>query len=417
MPRHRSHTTSTKTSIRRGEPLSTGESRRELSGLKSQSSRLAAPAVLDATLGYFFFTALVFTAAAYPFFLPFVYLAFFAFCMPIRFYDFSFRGNPRGYNKLFLLDFCYLVNTATAVYFALYLAQTRWDAAELLRMDGERLSKRKFVKSLIKKVVLLDRVGVALYALADGPVAMALIAWANAWAFHSQEHVISVLIHLLPGLALFSWIHLPRVDVAALKACSALLKTPDTALYFGSCATLASPPIERSHREDDIFMWVIGVPMFVYVFWQVWYLLVVEFLLRDYQIGLDTSFKCLGRRERRRGDASIWNRIVFSGSRTRQVLAFAGVQSLFTLCSLLAFVPTYYHWQIGLAWQVAKVALPLHYGAKFTYGRMIDQRVSARLASMSIFSFTSRSGSENGHDEDEDEVASLATALPPKDHE
>ncbi len=369
------------------------------------------PNVVDATLGYFGFALLIFVSAAYPFVLPWVYLAFFVVFIPVRYYDFIARGTPRGCNKLFLLDFCYWVNVATAIYF-LGSVNTSWNAADLVRPDGERFSKRNFLKALVKRLVLMDRVGVALYALCDGPVAMALIAWANAWAFHSQEHIISVLIHLLPGLAFFSWMHLPRVEWASLKACSNLLATPETALQFGACATLSSSPAERSHKEDGA-VWLIGVPMLFYLIWQICYLLVVEVALAGYveRNGLDTSYKCLRRRERRKGDASIWNRIVFTGSRWRQLMAFAGVQSLFTLGSLLIFVPTYQYWIIGLAWQVAKFAIPLHFGAQYTYGRMIDQRVKARLASMSMFSFTSRSGSEkdDADDNDNGEVASTVT--------
>ena len=160
-------------------------------------------------------------------------------------------------------------------------------------------------------------------------------------------------------------------------------------------------------------MWLIGMPMLFYLTWQISYLLVVEVVLKDYaeRNDLDTSFKCLRRRERRKGDASIWNRIVFTGSRWRQLLAFAGVQSLFTLGSLLIFVPSYSYWGIGLAWQVVKFAIPLHFGAQYTYSRMIDQRVKARLAAMSIFSFTSHSGSEkdDGVVGEDGEVASSCT--------
>ena len=385
--------------------------RPETSRVEHHRHQNPSPPVIDATLGYFGFTTLIFVSAAYPFLLPWVYMIFFAVFMPIRYYDFIARGRPRGCNKLFLLDFCYWVNAAAAIYF-LGSINTNWDAADLVRLDGERFSKRKFLKALVKRVVLMDKVGVALYALCDGPVAMALLAWANAWAFHSQEHVISVLIHLLPGLAFFSWMHLPRVEWASLKACSALLATPETALQFGACATLSSAPAERSHKEDGV-MWLIGMPMLFYLTWQISYLLVVEVVLKDYaeRNDLYTSFKCLRRRERRKGDASIWNRIVFTGSRWRQLLAFAGVQSLFTLGSLLIFVPSYSYWGIGLAWQVVKFAIPLHFGAQYTYSRMIDQRVKARLAAMSIFSFTSHSGSEkdDGVVGEDGEVASSCT--------
>lgn len=302
--------------------------------------------------------------------------------MTCRVYDFVARGTPRGYNRLFLLDFCYVVNTLVALWWLVYQYQYRWDAADLVHLEGERFSKRKFLKTILKRLVTMDRVGVVLYALSDGPVACALIAWQNSWVMHSQEHIISVLIHLLPGLAMFSWNHLPRVEWSALKACSHLLMSPETALQFGYCASSSSTATRRTYQEDDA-LWLIGVPMLVYVVWQALYLLVVEVLLAGYvrRRGLDSSFLCLRRRELRKGDASVWNQIVFTGSRSRQVLAFAGVQALFTFGSLLVFVLTYYWWTAGLAWQVMKFLLPLHFGARYT-SRMIDQRVQSRLAGL-----------------------------------
>jgi hypothetical protein len=346
--------------------------------------------VRSATIGTLGFASLVFVAAAYPIVLPWVFLAFFAVFIPLRIFDFWARGEPPGYNLLFLLDFCYLVNFAVAAYFVAYHYQTRWDPEDLVRLDGERFSKRKFLKALLKKIVLMDRVGMALYALADGPVAMALVAWANAWAFHSQEHITSVLIHLLPGLAMFSWMHLPRVDWASLKSCSSLLKDAETTLTFAHCATLSSAPIERPHTQEDIAMWIIFVPMCVYAVWQAAYLIVVEVLLAGYVKrhagALDTSFLCLRRRERRKGDASVWNRLVFTGSRLRQVALFTCVQTAFTLASLLVFVPSYLYWWVALAFQCVKFAIPLHFGAEYTYvrrpemERLADRRVQTRQA-------------------------------------
>ena len=62
-------------------------------------------------------------------------------------------------------------------------------------------------------VALLTRVQDArvlamLYSLADGPLAAALIAWQCSWVFSSPSHSISVLLHLLPGLALFVYRHM-----------------------------------------------------------------------------------------------------------------------------------------------------------------------------------------------------------------
>ncbi len=42
-----------------------------------------------------------------------------------------------------------------------------------------------------------------MYLLAEGPLAAALIAWQCSWVMGSVDHTTSVLVHLLPGLALF----------------------------------------------------------------------------------------------------------------------------------------------------------------------------------------------------------------------
>ncbi|EFJ47524.1 hypothetical protein VOLCADRAFT_105085 [Volvox carteri f. nagariensis] len=47
------------------------------------------------------------------------------------------------------------------------------------------------------------RLEAAVYVLCEGPLAAALIAWQCAWLMVSPDHVISVLIHLMPGLAMY----------------------------------------------------------------------------------------------------------------------------------------------------------------------------------------------------------------------
>ena len=99
-------------------------------------------------VGSALFTVLVFLAAAYPFVLPHLYLAFAATALPWRLYTFAV-ASPR--NAFFLLDFCYWVNAAVAAF--LLLPAPAQD----------------------------PRLEAALYALADVPVAAALVAWQCAW--------------------------------------------------------------------------------------------------------------------------------------------------------------------------------------------------------------------------------------------
>ena len=69
------------------------------------------------------------------------------------------------------------------------------------------------------------RVEAMLYSLADGPLAAALIAWQCSWVFSSPSHSISVLLHLLPGLALFVHRHMdaPLSAVGVVQHIASLL--------------------------------------------------------------------------------------------------------------------------------------------------------------------------------------------------
>ena len=85
--------------------------------------------------------------------LPWLYVAFVCICLPWRIIDFV-----REKWTFFLLDFCYCVNVTVAL--CLMVASPR------------------------------PRLCMAAYALADGPLAAALIAWQSAWLMGSPAHSI-----------------------------------------------------------------------------------------------------------------------------------------------------------------------------------------------------------------------------------
>ncbi|GIM01115.1 hypothetical protein Vretimale_5960 [Volvox reticuliferus] len=97
---------------------------------------------------------------------PLVYLGFAAVYLPYRIISFSTRKWT-----FFLVDFCYFANLACCAFL-------------LLRPEDRQLEA-------------------AVYVLCEGPLAAALIAWQCAWLLGSPDHVISVLIHLMPGLAMY----------------------------------------------------------------------------------------------------------------------------------------------------------------------------------------------------------------------
>lgn len=91
-------------------------------------------------------------AGAAPAQLPAAFMAFVAMGLPLRIYDYAIAAPV---NLFFLADFCYAVCGAVAAY-------------------------------LLMPALHSPSLEAALYALADGPVAAALIVWECAWVFPSQ---------------------------------------------------------------------------------------------------------------------------------------------------------------------------------------------------------------------------------------
>lgn len=99
------------------------------------------------------FGLLLFAAGAAPGALPAVFLAFVLTALPWRCADFVKRRWT-----FFLIDFCYFVNLAAALF--LLFAPDSPEAEALV------------------------------YALSDGPLAGALVAWQCAWVFGDSEHTV-----------------------------------------------------------------------------------------------------------------------------------------------------------------------------------------------------------------------------------
>lgn len=278
-----------------------------------QLAKYEAPSAGHAAVGATLFGVLLFLAGARPSLLPAVFLLFVAVALPWRAYHYT-RVQPR--NSPYLFDFCYAVAGTTAAFLV-------WPQA---RQHPQ-----------LEAVV---------YALADGPVAGALVAWQCAWVFHSPDHTISVLLHLLPGLAMAVHHHLPGRDAPA--AAAAL---PGGLLWSSS-------------------LWLFAAPLAFYLAWQAAYFFAVQVLGRQYiqANNLDTSYRCLTRRARRAGN--IWARLVLRGSTARRLAAYGLVQLAFTALTLLLFIPTYHCTALAVAWQALKVLVPVYFGCKHQHERL-----------------------------------------------
>jgi hypothetical protein len=121
----------------------------------------------------------------------------------------------------------------------------------------------------------------------------------------------------------------------------------------------------------------------VYVAWQVAYGLILQASpLRELILArrLDTSYRTLARRAA--GAGNIWARICRGwhgeGGPWRKVMGYGFLQVLFTAVTLGLAAPAHATHASTVAWQAAKFAVPLYYGARVA-GDRGPKRGVARL--------------------------------------
>ena len=305
-------------------------------------------------LGLFFLAASSFAAAARPDLVVPAFLLFASTALPAR--AVSFARRKWGY---FMFDFCYFANAAVAAW--LLIGEERGIGG----MIGEE------VKNNVKAAIV---------ALAEGPLAAAAIAWRCSWCpGMTMSHLVSTLVHVLPGAALFS-----RELVAVAAAAGG---RGEGKRFFSR---------EEPEQQPKNFLWLLQyqfvAPLCFYIAWQLLYFLVVqvvcrESILRDRH---DTSYRCLARRAARADN--FWNLIVrgqepceVTGSMrpagsssqvdeklglkkgttvARRCLAYGGVQLAFTISTLTTAALVTSHRTPWTLWQAFKFAVSLWYGVE-----------------------------------------------------
>ncbi|KAI8469372.1 MAG: hypothetical protein J3K34DRAFT_522153 [Monoraphidium minutum] len=279
--------------------------------------------------GVALFGGLLFAAGAAPGALPAAFVLFAATALPWRCVDFWRRRWA-----FFLIDFCYFVNFTVAAFLLLAPGDARAEAV--------------------------------VYALADGPLAGALAAWQCAWVFGDSEHTTSVLMHLLPGLALFANRYFTPPALRGWRGLAACARRALAARSLAACGLGCgggfAAPVPA--RPDNLWFWLVAAPLAYYLAWQLLYWFVVQILLRGFikRGGYDTSYNCLARRAAKHDN--IWNRLVRRGSIARRVSMYGLLQLAFTAIALTAFLPTYSSFHLALAYQVIKLWLPILYGSR-----------------------------------------------------
>ena len=213
-----------------------------------------------------------------------------------------------------------------------------------------------------------------------------------------------MLVHLLPGLAVFAQRHFTPASLRGWRGLLALVRQlPSRGLQLPA----SHPPVQQ---PTHLAAWLVAAPLGFYLGWQLLYFLVVQVrgsgqwapgagrggALGSLQVplclpdppaptppqvafrpliqsrGLDTSYNCLARRAARTNN--IWNRLIRRGSVARRCAMYGALQLAFTCVALAVFLPTYFCYPLALIMQVGGCV-----GGGWRAGRLAGGRAGGRV--------------------------------------
>ncbi|KAE8676056.1 threonine synthase [Hibiscus syriacus] len=264
-------------------------------------------------LGVLGFGGFCFLLGARPQDIPYVYCVFYVTFVPLRWIYYRFKKW-----HYYLLDFCYYANTIFLV--------------DLLI----------FPKN--------EKLFMICFSFAEGPLAWALIVWRCSLVFSSVDKIISVLIHLLPGIVFF------------------------TIRWWNPATFEAMHPEGTSHRfswpyvEDKSYLWtwLFVVPLAAYTLWQVLYFLIVNVLrrqrmLRDPEVM--TSYRELSKKAQKANN--IWWRLSGLLGDQNRLFMYILLQAIFTVATMALTVPIFLSYEFHAIFQILKVSASVWNGGSF----------------------------------------------------
>ncbi|KAI3775604.1 hypothetical protein L1987_50184 [Smallanthus sonchifolius] len=179
-------------------------------------------------MGVFAFGGFCFILGARPQDIRYVYCLIYVVFVPLRWIYYRYKKW-----HYYLLDFCYYANTIFLIMLLFYPKN--------------------------------EKLFMVCFSFAEGPLAWALIVWRCSLVFSSVDKLVSVLIHLLPGVVFFTirwW------DPAFFEA-----------MHPEGTARRASWPYVGS--KSFLWQWLFFVPLIAYSLWQALYFLIVNVLRRQ----------------------------------------------------------------------------------------------------------------------------------------
>ncbi|XP_022730710.1 uncharacterized membrane protein C776.05-like [Durio zibethinus] len=264
-------------------------------------------------LGVLGFGGFCFLLGARPQDIPYVYCLFYVTFVPLRWIYYRFKKW-----HYYLLDFCYYANTIFLVDLLLYPRN--------------------------------EKLFMVCFSFAEGPLAWALIVWRCSLVFSSVDKIISVLIHLLPGIVFF------------------------TIRWWNPATFEAMHPEGTSNRfswpyvEDKSYLWtwLFWVPLVAYTLWQVLYFLIVDVLrrqrlLRDPEVM--TSYRELSKKAQKANN--VWWRLSGLLGDQNRLFMYILLQAIFTVATMALTVPIFLSYEFHVIFQILKVSASVWNGGSF----------------------------------------------------
>ncbi|KAM2970897.1 hypothetical protein FF2_017787 [Malus domestica] len=243
----------------------------------------------------------------------YVYCLFYFIFVPLRWIYYRFKKW-----HYYLLDFCYYANTIFLVDLLLYPRN--------------------------------EKFFMVCFSFAEGPLAWALIVWRCSLVFSSLDKLVSVLIHLLPGLVFFTIRWWDPATFAAMH--------PE-----GTSRRASWPYVEN---KSYLWIWLFWVPLFAYTLWQALYFLIVNVLrrqrlLRDPEVM--TSYRELSKKAQKANN--VWWRLSGLLGDQNRLLMYTLLQAIFTVATMALTVPIFLSYELHFIFQILKVSASVWNGGSF----------------------------------------------------
>ncbi|KAG6411237.1 hypothetical protein SASPL_129315 [Salvia splendens] len=264
-------------------------------------------------LGVLGFGGFCFILGARPQDVRYLYCLFYVIFVPLRWIYYRYKKW-----HYYLLDFCYYANTIFLIMLLFYPTN--------------------------------EKLFMVCFSFAEGPLAWALIVWRCSLVFNSMDKIVSVFIHLLPGLVYFTirWWDPVFFD----------------AMHLDGDALRGSWPYAET--KSYLWTWLFFVPLAAYVVWQLLYFLIVNVLrgqrlLRDPEVM--TSYRELSKKAQKANN--LWWRLSGLLGDQNRLFMFILLQAVFTVATTALTVPIFLSYKLHVTFQLLKVSATIWNGGNF----------------------------------------------------